>query len=510
MAPETIGKPFMGNPKDADPYSADMWCLGETISYAITGHHTFSDDHLLQYQERRIGFPDEALKKSGASVRAINFIGSLMEVEPLRRLTAAQALDHPWITADHLSHTDTPNNTAANPVPKNTSDFPKKQSRAIIIKDANGEVVEYDKRKLPTLSQTTQASAQWTQTVPSHSEDTQASAQWTQTVPMHPDNTQASAMWTGTVASPGTQKDTSTSVYQPTVRQRTVETAIVRKEKEEEQVPDPEQARSSIPSSRTDLFLRQLDQRLKTDEERDLLDSFKQFSAAERLRTSERQKAFARENKATKLNDLRKFSRNFMLNTPVPSDLLPILSKDEEKQRQIMANDEERRRGMEASVKRQAPVDKSKTGEKDNMDMRVSQEEQKQVPPGVSPLPRRQPYGNAALPPSANTSRRRPPTVVRPHSVSASKPALPRNQFGPQPFRVVSGTQVPVEKALHSPSPTRWEEAVRRQEMIAAQTLVQQPTAEATSSSTTEVPNTQARGKKKKKSKSGGQKVEGR
>ena len=49
MALETIGKPFMGNPKDADPYSANMWCLGETISYAITGHHTFSDDHLLQY-----------------------------------------------------------------------------------------------------------------------------------------------------------------------------------------------------------------------------------------------------------------------------------------------------------------------------------------------------------------------------------------------------------------------------------------------------------------------------
>jgi serine/threonine protein kinase len=53
-----------------------------------------------------------------------------MEVEPSRRLTAAQALDHPWITADHLSHTDTSNNTAASPVPNNTSDFPKKQSKA--------------------------------------------------------------------------------------------------------------------------------------------------------------------------------------------------------------------------------------------------------------------------------------------------------------------------------------------------------------------------------------------
>jgi hypothetical protein len=317
-------------------------------------------------------------------------------------------------------------------------------------------------------------------------------------------------MWTGTVASPGTQKNTSTSVYQPTVRQRTVETAIVQKEKKEEQVPGPEQARSSIPSSRTDLFLRQLDQPYNIDNERDIIDSFKQFSAAERLRISERQKASAREIKAIKLNDFKKFSRDLILNTPVPSDLLPILSKDEEKQRQVIANDEERRKWVEASVKRQALVDNSKTGEKDNMDMRVPREEQKQVPPGVSPAPRRQPYGNAALPPSTNTSLRRPPTVLRPHSVSASKPTLPGNQFGPRPFRAVSGTQVPVEKALHSPSPTRWEEAVRRQEMIAAQALVQQPTAEATGSSTAEVPSTQARGKKKKKSKSGGQKVEGR
>ncbi|KAF2635826.1 PAB1 binding protein-like protein [Massarina eburnea CBS 473.64] len=70
--------------------------------------------------------------------------------------------------------------------------------------------------------------------------------------------------------------------------------------------------------------------------EHDLLDSFKQFSAAEKLRMSERQRNIARESKAVKLNDLKKFSQNFKLNTPVPSDLVPILAKDEGKQQLIV------------------------------------------------------------------------------------------------------------------------------------------------------------------------------
>lgn len=73
-----------------------------------------------------------------------------------------------------------------------------------------------------------------------------------------------------------------------------------------------------------------------TTVEHDLLDSFKQFSAAEKLRMSERQRVIARETKAVKLNDLKKFAINFKLNTPVPTDLVPILAKDETKQQAIV------------------------------------------------------------------------------------------------------------------------------------------------------------------------------
>ncbi|OCK81729.1 hypothetical protein K432DRAFT_8142 [Lepidopterella palustris CBS 459.81] len=70
--------------------------------------------------------------------------------------------------------------------------------------------------------------------------------------------------------------------------------------------------------------------------EHELLDSFKQFSATEKLRVQERQRSMARESKAVKLNDLKKFSQNFKLHTPVPQDLVPILAKDENKQLEIV------------------------------------------------------------------------------------------------------------------------------------------------------------------------------
>ena len=73
-----------------------------------------------------------------------------------------------------------------------------------------------------------------------------------------------------------------------------------------------------------------------TNVEHDLLDSFKAFSAAEKLRMSERQRSIARENKAVKLNDLKKFALNFKLSTPVPTDLVPILAKDDTKQAVIV------------------------------------------------------------------------------------------------------------------------------------------------------------------------------
>jgi merozoite surface antigen 2c len=72
--------------------------------------------------------------------------------------------------------------------------------------------------------------------------------------------------------------------------------------------------------------------------EKDVVNAFKAFTATEKLRAQEHQRAAAKRDKAVKLNDLKKFAQNFKLHTPVPQDLVPILAKDKEKQIQIVEN----------------------------------------------------------------------------------------------------------------------------------------------------------------------------
>ena len=70
--------------------------------------------------------------------------------------------------------------------------------------------------------------------------------------------------------------------------------------------------------------------------ETEVLDSFRQFASIEKLRIQARRRDQLNHDKAIKLNDLMKFSKNFKLLTPVPKDLVPILAKDKSKQDEIM------------------------------------------------------------------------------------------------------------------------------------------------------------------------------
>lgn len=72
--------------------------------------------------------------------------------------------------------------------------------------------------------------------------------------------------------------------------------------------------------------------------EKDVVNAFKAFTATEKLRAQEHQRAAAKRDKAVKLNDLKKFALNFKLYTPVPQDLVPILAKDKHKQESIVVN----------------------------------------------------------------------------------------------------------------------------------------------------------------------------
>ena len=70
--------------------------------------------------------------------------------------------------------------------------------------------------------------------------------------------------------------------------------------------------------------------------ETELLDSFRQFANLEKMRVQDSRRIRASQDKAVKVNDLKKFAKNFKLNTPVPKDLVPILAKDKSKQEEIM------------------------------------------------------------------------------------------------------------------------------------------------------------------------------
>ena len=70
--------------------------------------------------------------------------------------------------------------------------------------------------------------------------------------------------------------------------------------------------------------------------ETEVLDHFRQFANSEKLKMQERRRNQASYDRNIKLNELLKFSRNFKLATPVPTDLVPILAKDRTKQEIIM------------------------------------------------------------------------------------------------------------------------------------------------------------------------------
>ncbi|EMD65666.1 hypothetical protein COCSADRAFT_189427 [Bipolaris sorokiniana ND90Pr] len=110
--------PFLGRPNDADPFRVDIWCLGETIACGLTGQ---------------------------TSVDAIDFVRSLLQADPLRRPTAAQALNHPWIKGNRALQS---------------------QTRKDLTGSTTNRTENASNQEFTTVDRITEASAQWTQTVP--------------------------------------------------------------------------------------------------------------------------------------------------------------------------------------------------------------------------------------------------------------------------------------------------------------------------------------------------------
>ena len=78
--------------------------------------------------------------------------------------------------------------------------------------------------------------------------------------------------------------------------------------------------------------------------ENKVLTQFTDFANSEKLKAQNRRRAQANQDRMAKLNDLQRFSRNFKLKTPIPKDILGILSNDPVKQERI---DEKAKREFE-------------------------------------------------------------------------------------------------------------------------------------------------------------------
>ncbi|KAI5122298.1 hypothetical protein M0805_002375 [Coniferiporia weirii] len=67
----------------------------------------------------------------------------------------------------------------------------------------------------------------------------------------------------------------------------------------------------------------------------DALPAFRDFVTNEKQRLTQKKQALVKNEMEKRVAELVKFSQNFKLNKPIPEDLVSILAKDEEKQRQI-------------------------------------------------------------------------------------------------------------------------------------------------------------------------------
>lgn len=94
-APEALGI----EPDVTYSFSVDMWSLGAVAYRILTNASAFSYlSDMFRYASGMSEFPEEKLKFHNVSELGRNFIINLMQPVPEDRLSAAQAMLHPWFT----------------------------------------------------------------------------------------------------------------------------------------------------------------------------------------------------------------------------------------------------------------------------------------------------------------------------------------------------------------------------------------------------------------------------
>lgn len=111
VAPEIIaGKLVSRNKQARKSYSSlvDMWSLGCLCYVILTAHLPFSGETQEQLFKliKNGAYHDAPLNEYNLSDNLKHFIDSLLQVDPNKRLTAEDALRHPWIINDNIDDQD--------------------------------------------------------------------------------------------------------------------------------------------------------------------------------------------------------------------------------------------------------------------------------------------------------------------------------------------------------------------------------------------------------------------
>lgn len=195
-----------------------------------------------------------------------------------------------------------------------------------------------------------------------------------------------------------------------------------------------------------------------------VVDSFRQFVGTELERVEAKKQSMAKTERDRQLAELKKFQANFKVPLPMPKDILPILAKDEEKQKAI----EEQAAKALATAKAAAEARKtSKDSGLSNKELTPKSAPPKKIVMKIAEIP---PFNPAkrkpaplAVPPTAQkdvpraTSPTPSITSQTSQAVGAAKLNVKANAFVPNPnataFKPGQSSTSPQTKVL-SPSPT--------------------------------------------------------
>jgi serine/threonine protein kinase len=138
FSPEVLQRKFTVAGQGVYSLEADMWSIGIVLYVLLSGAYPFAEDNLFhQIQSADYSFTSNSIWQT-VSAEAKDLISKLIVVDPKQRLTAQQALLHPWFTSTISSPTPvssmtTPGSNELPMLPPTGKPGSKRNHRRIIL-----------------------------------------------------------------------------------------------------------------------------------------------------------------------------------------------------------------------------------------------------------------------------------------------------------------------------------------------------------------------------------------